>query len=50
MFLRRITTIKAIAFKKIWHEHDYHELKNIATFWLVWNKNLTNDMRFTAVF
>ena len=24
MFLRRINTIKAIAFSKIWHEHDYH--------------------------
>ena len=24
MFLRRIETIKAFAFSKIWHEHDYH--------------------------
>ena len=33
MYLRRIETIKAIAFSKIWHEYDYHyELRNI---WLV---------------
>jgi len=30
MFLRQINTIKAIAFSKIWHEHDYHyELHNV---------------------
>jgi len=34
--LRRIDTIKAIAFSKIWHEHDYHyELQNITMFLLV---------------